>query len=75
MICCTHKRTHTHAVVEIGFEMVEYTVREDVGYLMVCLVQTTVPPVTFSRDVSLVIDTVPGMATGEPMHQEVLLLD
>ena len=50
--------------VELSFEQTEYNVQESDGSVVVCVTQTTFPPVTFSRDVTVTFDTFDGTATG-----------
>lgn len=51
--------------VEIQFEFMEYFVEESSGSVTVCVLQTSVPPVSFARPVELIFNTIDGSATGE----------
>lgn len=52
-------------MVNIEFELEEYVVRENDGSVLVCVRQTSSPPVEFARDVTLTFNTMPGTATGK----------
>ena len=51
--------------MDIGFERDEYVIVETVGSVMVCVQQTSFPPVIFLREVALTFNTIPDTAVGE----------
>ena len=49
---------------------VDYTVRESDSFVEVCVAETSTPPVQFMRNVSLMLSTSNGLATGQLEHLE-----